>query len=287
VRIARLVAAIAVATSMGAAAQSASGFAGARPAKRVSSNWAGYAVTESAGASFRSVTATWKQPKVTCGADDAGARSSVWVGLGGNSPDARGFEQIGSSSDCSATTDRPHYYVWHEVWPVPEVVVGQFEIEAGDTITATVVVNRAGTEMVFTITNRTRGLRFTMRQFVSTPDLSSAEWIVEAPGCGVGCETPRLANFGSVSFTNIAAVGNGHKGTILDRSWQATALRLRPSLHHAYSTGSTAGAAPKALAADGTSFTVAWQPHAVSGQPSLPEPAPKPVSPLIAGPRRP
>jgi hypothetical protein len=268
VRIARLVAAIAVATGMGAADLA---FAGA-PGNDVSPNWAGYAVTK---ASFRSVSATWKQPTVRCGTNDRGARSSVWVGLGGYGRGSHTLEQIGSASDCGVTTGRPRYYAWYEIPPAPGIVL-QLPVAAGDIISAKVAVNGAGTLALFTIENRTRGVGYTTSEPVRKPDLSSAEWIVEAPSrCGAGCGTPRLADFGSVSFTQVAAFSAGHVGTIVDRSWQATAVRMLPSL--------LAGAAPKALAPDGTSFTVVWQ----GGGSSTPAPAAKPASPLVAGPRRP
>jgi hypothetical protein len=269
VRIARLVGAIAVATSMGASALVA---VAAAPRKDVSPNWAGYAVTK---ASFRSVSATWKQPKVTCGPGDAGARSSVWVGLGGYRPGSHRLEQIGSASDCSAATGRPHYYAWHEIPPALGVVA-QLPVGAGDIISAKVAVNEAGTLVLFTIENRTRGVGYTTSEPVSKADVSSAEWIVEAPPrCGARCGTPRLANFGSVSFTQVAALAGGHVGTILDPGWQATAIRILPSY-------SSVGAAPKALAGDGASFTVSRQ-SLVSPK----QPATTTTSPLVAGPRRP
>ena len=263
------VASIAAATGLSAAALA---FA-APPGESISPNWAGYAVTK---ASFRSVAATWRQPKVRCSPSDRGARSSVWVGLGGYLPGSSRLEQIGSASDCSVTTGRPRYYAWYELPPAPGVVT-RLRVEAGDIMSAKVAVNGAGTVVLFSIENRTRGAGFATSEQASKPDLSSAEWIVEAPSrCGVGCGTPRLADFGSTSFTQVTAFSGGHVGTILDPSWHATAVRMLPGLE--------AGAAPKALAADGASFTVAWQP-AASSAPT--QPAGKPTNPLIAGPRRP
>src|SRR5207244_3633176 len=133
-------------------------------------------------------------------------------------------------------------------------------VEAGDTISATVEVDRAQTSVHFRIENRTRGWRLSRRLPVSSPNLASAEWIVEAPaGCNrLRCGSMRLADFGSVRLARVATVGNGHRGTILDRRWRATAIDLTPSARHAYFTGSTAGAVPTALAADGAAFTVAW-----------------------------
>jgi hypothetical protein len=288
VKIARVFAAIATATGLGAAAHSA-GARAPRLVQDVSTNWGGYAVTYPAGTgSFTSVTATWTQPTVSCATGDAGARAAVWVGLGGYRRGTHGLEQAGVSSDCNGRTNLPEYYAWYELTPRSGVVVKQLEIRGGDTMRVTVSVNRARTRAVFQLDNRTRALRYTRAVAVSTPNLSSAEWIVEAPsGCnGVRCGWVRLANFGSVALRKVATTGNGHRGTILDRRWQATAIRMAPSRRQTYSTGSTAGAAPRALAADGSAFRIAWRPNAASDEPGRAEPSTKPVNPLLAGPFR-
>ncbi len=59
-----------------------------------SSNWAGYAVHRQ-GVSFRSVTGTWRQPKVRCTPGKA-TYSAFWVGLGGYSLNAPALEQTGT-----------------------------------------------------------------------------------------------------------------------------------------------------------------------------------------------
>jgi hypothetical protein len=284
VKIARLAAAIAAASALGATALSA-GAAAPKPTRDVSRNWAGYAVT---GRSFTKVTATWTQPSVTCGPGDRGARFSVWVGLGGYVGGAQGLEQTGVSSDCNSISNRPEFYAWYEVTPAPGIRVRHVRVRAGDTITATVEVGASGTTVDFRLQNRTRRWSFRKRLPVDGPNLSSAEWIAEAPaGCTpVRCGSQRLANFGSLRVRKIATVAGGHEGRILDPGWQAIAIRQAPSSHHAYVTGSTAGAAPRALAADGAAFTLVWQPNAVSEQPGREQPSTKPVDPLIAGPRQ-
>jgi hypothetical protein len=121
------------------------------------------------------------------------------------------------------------------------------------------------------LTNTTRRVRVTRRVTVLQPDLTSAEWVAEAPSsCSSSgqCRTLPLANFGSVAFTRAATTGDGHGGTISDAAWQATPLELaelgpdgvdpafagmRPS-----SAASGAGAGP--LSPDGRGFAVAWPP---------------------------
>ena len=89
----------------------------------------------------------------------------------------------------------------------------------------------------------------------------------------------RLGNFRAVTLTRAPVVANGHRGTILDGRWQATALQLVPSARHAARSGSTAGAAPEALSAGGESFRVAWLANAAA---ATAPPAAKPQNPLIA-----
>ena len=243
----------------------------------VSSNWAGYALTSRAGVttSFTTVTASWREPTVRCTAADAGAKSSVWVGLGGYSPGSQALEQIGAEADCNHL-GKPSYFAWYDFPPAAGVILKAGAVRAGDTITASVEVGKITTQVTIRLTDRTAGWTYSKHMRVALADLSSAEWIAEVPALCDGCHTPPLADFGSVSLQKIAAVGNGHRGTITDSAWKATQIRLVPSARHAYFTGSSAGAVPNALASDGTSFSVGWRAHTTPV-------APKPVSPLIAG----
>jgi hypothetical protein len=119
-----------------------------------------------------------------------------------------------------------------------------------------VLVN--GSKVTMSIKNATRRTRFSTRVTVSQPlDVSSAEWIAEAPtACtsnGV-CEVVPLTNFGSVTFSKAAATANQLSGTITNPAWVATPLQLIPDA----SVGGL-GASPGALSADGRSFRVSAQ----------------------------
>src|SRR5438067_2659820 len=70
----------------------AAGPAAARAASIVSSNWAGY-VAHRPGVSFRTVAATWKEPRPACGTPFPGY-SSTWVGLGGFRSATSALEQV-------------------------------------------------------------------------------------------------------------------------------------------------------------------------------------------------
>ena len=200
-----------------------------------STNWAGYAVTAAEAPdspppgspsvpsstvvpAFTSVTGTWTQPRVSC-TDPGGSAtySAVWVGLGGLNSDAQGLEQIGTDADCTAA-GKPRYFAWYELIPAPAIPL-KLKIQPGDTITASVNANATG--VLVQIKNRTRRTSFTRQLSIASPDLTSAEWIVEAPSACTRdgrCSVLPLANFGTVSFSRIATIGSGQPGTLANPS---------------------------------------------------------------------
>src|SRR5439155_27173427 len=100
----------------------------------------------------------------------------------------------------------------------------------------TTSVNVTGNMVHLQLKNRTRGYTFDKRVYVNSLDLSSAEWIAEAPSsCSrFTCNPLPLANFGSVSISRIAAIGASpaigatHPGTITDPAWTAVPIQLVP-----------------------------------------------------------
>jgi hypothetical protein len=167
-----------------------------------STNWSGYAAT---GRSFTSVSANWKEPTGIC---HRGAQySAFWVGIDGYSSST--VEQTGSSVDCSGSTAR--YYTWYEMYPGPSQTYSD-TVHAGDNFTATVTY-LGGQNFSLHIADTTRGWSHTTDASLgSTPALSSAEVIVEAPCCTSGGGILPLADFGTMSFTgstaNGSAIGN-------------------------------------------------------------------------------
>ncbi len=246
----------------------------------ISSNWAGYvatgigstSTTASPSMSYTDVTGQWVQPKATCTPGRA-TSVAIWVGLGGYSESSQELEQTGTSADCSAA-GKPSYYIWYELVPADSVNL-KVKIQPGDVIASTVVVN--GTDVLVQVNDRTRGVRFTKHLAMASPDLSSAEWIAEAPSsCNSNGFCPQLAltNFHSVTFTRSFAVGNNLNGTISSPNWTSTELQLVPRSHRYYgdpndptSLAGGAGATPTALVPDGSGFSVAWSanPMASSG----------------------
>ena len=229
----------------------------------VSANWSGYAAT--AGTStFTDVTGTWKIPTATCTPGNSSS-AAIWVGLGGYAVNSQYLEQTGTSSDCS-TLGQPSYYIWYElVRPGPGggSVNVKLKVDVGDTVTASVLAKPAG--ILVQVKDRTRKTSFTKQLTMSDSDLSSAEWIVEAPSECTGnfCRVVPLTNFGSVTFSNVAATAGAVGGTLsANQGWTLTNIQLVPQTHHFFGDpengegSSGAGASPTAPTPDGKSFTV-------------------------------
>ena len=234
----------------------------------VSANWAGYVVS-GADTSYSSVTGTWRQPKVTCGAGDAGAASAFWVGLGGYAPSSQALEQIGTSADCGSS--RPAELLrLVRARPDASVTIPRFTVQPGDLITTSVNMVDGGASVMVQVKNRTRHKTFTTTLPFASADLSSAEWVAEAPaGCDQDrCRQLSLPDFGSVQFTKLAALGNSAGGTLTSNpGWTSTSVSLVPTGERGFFPGparfsraaaSPAGATPGAPTPDGRGFTVSW-----------------------------
>jgi Peptidase A4 family len=188
-----------------------------------SSNWAGYAVSRS-GVTFKRVSGTWVQPKASC---SSGRRrySAYWLGLGGLHTTSTALEQIGTEADCAGGSAT--YSVWYELVPSDPVTL-KMTVRPGDTLSASVTVT--GHTVKLYLANRTRGTVFSKTLQASKVDVTSAEWIAEAPsecdGSG-NCDTLPLADFGTASFANARATSaTGHTGTITDAAWSAVKITL-------------------------------------------------------------
>jgi len=195
-----------------------------------SANWAGYAATGAAG-SFTSVSASWAQPAVTCGA--ASTFSSFWVGLDGDGTPT--VEQTGTEADCAHGA--ASYQGWYEIFPNAPVFFPN-PVQPGDAMSASVV--SSGGTFTLTLSDATQGWTQTTQQAEAAARLGSAEVIAEAPSNGTVLP---LADFGTVDFTG-ATVG----GAPIGDSANLTELTME-------SAGGAALATPSALA-DGSAFSV-------------------------------
>jgi hypothetical protein len=236
--------------------------AGARASSwtTTSSNWAGYA-TSSPGVGFRHVSGTWVAPAVHCGS--GGRRySAAWLGLGGLHTTSKALEQVGTEADCAG--GKGYYSAWYELVPDAPVKL-KLTVRPGDTISASVTVS--GHAVKLYVANRTRGTSFSKRLTAAQVDVTSAEWIVEAPSACVdngGCQTLPLADFGTTSFAGAQATNaTGHSGTISDPAWSAVAITLsqrRGPGGRRFASEAAAGAAtPAGLSPAGDAFSVTYE----------------------------
>ena len=172
--------------------------AGASSWATTSTNWAGYAASRP-GVGFRHVSGTWVAPAAHCG---SGTRrySAAWLGLGGLHTTSRALEQVGTEADCAG--GKGYYSAWYELVPAAPVRLA-LTVRPGDTMSAAVTVS--GHLVKLFIADRTQGTSFSKQLRVDQVDVSSAEWIVEAPSACVdngGCRALPLADFGTTSFAN-------------------------------------------------------------------------------------
>lgn len=236
-----------------------------------SSNWAGYAVHR-ARVSFRKVSGTWTAPNPACVPGDP-TFSAEWVGLGGYSETSDALEQIGTEADCSPS-GQAEMSAWYELVPAPSRTIG-LVVHPGDRMHAAVTV--IGDRVTVVLQDLTRHRSFTRTLDAGSIDVSSAEWIVEAPSDCVSrysCQTLPLADFGSTGFGSAKAVSTGGRsGSITSPGWGWTKIDLTTSGPHfaVYRTpGPAAGVAtPSALRAGGTAFEVTYAQAAAPVAPYL------------------
>jgi hypothetical protein len=232
-----------------------------------STNWAGYAIHR-AGASFRQVSATWTEPTAVC-VPGQPSYSAVWVGLGGYKPTSDSLEQTGTEIDCNAA-GQVVSSAWFELVPAPSKSVS-LPVHPGDVMHATVTVT--GHTVAIDLDNVTRKQSFHRTLTASSVDVSSAEWIVEAPSECVSqfaCQALPLANFGSVSFASASVtLRSGAIGTITNHRWSRTKIDLIAGSQRmivARNTGDVEGtAAPSALQSGGSAFDVTYAAASAGG----------------------
>jgi hypothetical protein len=232
-----------------------------------SSNWSGYAVHR-AGVTFDRVSAAWTQPSATCTSGQS-TFSSFWVGLGGYSPRSTALEQIGTEVDCTRF-GRVRSSAWFELVPQPSRAV-RLRVAPGDAIAASVSVR--GERVRVSLSDLTTHRTFSRSLRTRRLDVSSADWIVEAPSECVSytsCETLPLADFGSETFRRARAASTGGRvGTITAAGWRWTSISLSQTGIRYVTTGNSAPlgeAFPSALTWGGSSFSVSYS--ALAPQPA-------------------
>jgi Peptidase A4 family len=241
-------------------------------APQVSSNWSGYALVPtdaSTPLAFTDVTGTWTQPKAKCTLGRASS-SAFWVGLGGYAESSNSLEQLGTGADCNGDSTTPSYYAWWELVPAGSIQI-PLPVKPGDKITAAVLVN--GQTITFYLHDLTSKKRFSkVMTTTQALDVTSAEWIAEAPSdcSGSGrCRVVPLTNFGTVTFSSIAATetladGTSHSGTLVDPTWAEAPIELISGGRGAGFFGQDSdpeqgvGAVPSDASTDGRTFSIRW-----------------------------
>ena len=218
----------------------------------MSQNWAGYAVT---GAHYERVSGTWVVPKLHCTVGRK-SYSGAWVGLGGFSATSQALEQIGTDHNCGRR-GKLKYSAWYELIPNDPVTV-KMAVGPGDKISASVTVS--GHAVKLHIKDRSRRTAFSATRHMSSPDVTSADWILEAPSScdeNNNCSTVRLADFGTIPFASaFATPKGGHAHGISKGGWSVTRMRL--------SDPAGGGATTSGLSSGGTAFKIKYRDQARS-----------------------
>jgi hypothetical protein len=220
-----------------------------------SANWSGYVAQTKSGNGFSSVSGSWVQPRVSC--SSGGGHSSFWVGLGGSGQSSQSLEQVGTATDCKAGGGADHY-AWYELVPAAPVRLG-LTISPGDHLTGKVSVK--GTSVTVSLTDSTTGQSATKSLQMNDPDVSSAEWIAEAPSsCDqVGnCRPLPLGDFGTVRFSHATATSDGHTGRVSDSLWTTQPVALSGGYDGFVSDQPSGSAQPSDLSGDGSAFSVTY-----------------------------
>lgn len=229
-------------------------------------NWSGYAVHRP-GVKFRRVSGEWRAPTGTCQPSSDTSYSAFWVGLGGYKLTAQALEQAGTEFDCTSG-GRAVLSAWYEMVPAPSRTI-RMTIDPGDLIRATVTVSKAKVHVSISDLTRGRSFHRTLRD--RHPDISSAEWIAEAPSTCLSvsqCEVLPLADFGSVGFTRtLAQTTHFHTGGIVSRQYHHTRIVLANTNGRRYVSGTSpsAKATPSTLTGGGRGFTITYAGSGPSG----------------------
>jgi Peptidase A4 family len=225
------------------------------PQAVTSANWSGYVAQTKSGDGFSSVSGSWVEPSTDCSA--GAGHASFWVGLGGSGQTSQSLEQVGTATDCDGGGSADHY-AWYELVPRAPVQL-KLAISPGDHLTGRVSVQ--GTTVTVSLSNATTHQSATKTLQMDNPDVSSAEWIAEAPSsCDQtgNCQPLSLGDFGRVHFGSASATSDGHTGTISDPLWTTQPVALSGNADGFVADEPSASAQPTDLSDDGSAFSVSY-----------------------------
>jgi hypothetical protein len=166
-------------------------------ALNLSRNWSGE-LDSGSGATFSEVAGNWVVPAVQSSAIDTASRT--WIGIDG----ALASSLIQAGTEQNSGPAGTQYDAWLQLLPHAPVVIDA-PVFPGDTMHAAVSESAPGTWNI-ALDDLTQAWSFSQAFAYSTPGLS-AEWMEEAPTSGGSVTT--LADYGSMTFTNLAIAGTG------------------------------------------------------------------------------
>ena len=207
-------------------------------------NWAGYVLTGQAGG-YQGIGGQWTVPTLNCTVTPNGSTAD-WLGVNGYDS-ASALFQTGTSSGCQ--NGRQVNSAWWTDEALGYAEQNLFSVSAGDIVRAQVYQSQSG-NWVYSITDVTAS-----RSSLSTESYSggatSAEWIAEDPESLSSGNLYQLADFGTVTFTNLTLTVPGGVWTL-------------PSYNDAIEMKSSSGsvmALPGMISGSGSaaSFTVTYE----------------------------
>lgn len=197
-----------------------------------STTWSGWVDAADTNVELRYVTANFTVPTTHC--PSYGAEAGMWVGLDGWYSTSKTVEQVGVVAECVIQTPSgvmPAYVSFWEMYPNGPVVKNY--VSPGDTIAVSVYFNSSTDQYGLALSDsNTTSPDINVSKYCPsgyTCHNSSAEVIVEDPGNGGPANGNYLANFGKVSFSNIAVTSrNGTHGTLEGNSpWSANEVTMK------------------------------------------------------------
>jgi hypothetical protein len=135
-------------------------------------------------------------------------------------------------------------------------------VAPGDQLTAAVTVT--GHLVRLQLSDLTRHTTFSRTVYVHQIDVSSADWIVEAPSectSSSSCQQLALADFGTTAMIRASTqTSTGHRAGISDPLWRTTAITLSSAAGRFVGSGAGAGAdaMPSNLVFGGSAFAVTY-----------------------------
>ncbi len=157
-----------------------------------STNWSGQIAS---GTTFTRVSGDWVVPTVQ--STEVEEASATWIGIDGSPTSPNSIIQTGTAqvSQDGVTA----YYAWFELYPQPPVFIGG--VSPGDQMEASITRASPGT-WDLSIADASSGNSTGIVPLPYSGPGDTAEWIEELPAASSDPQ-PSLANFGTVTFTNM------------------------------------------------------------------------------------